>query len=163
MSNWYYSKNGQQLGPVAQQQLEQMVAQGVVTAADLVWQEGMAEWSPAGQVFPGARAGQPAGAPPPGAYGGGAAPMYPGYQGAPYAVDESGTQKTLAIVGIVLGCIGFLFCPIVFGVGGIVCASIAKKKRGQHAGLANTALIISIIGTVGGMIIGALFFGLTRH
>jgi hypothetical protein len=47
---WYYSKNGTQLGPVEQGELLSKIATGEVTASDLVWREGMADWIPSSQV-----------------------------------------------------------------------------------------------------------------
>jgi len=47
---WYYSKNGTQLGPVAQGELLAKLASGEVSPADLVWKDGMADWIPASQV-----------------------------------------------------------------------------------------------------------------
>ena len=47
---WYYSKNGTQLGPVAQGELIAKLASGEVFPTDLVWRDGMADWIPAAQV-----------------------------------------------------------------------------------------------------------------
>lgn len=47
---WYYSKNGTQLGPVGQGELIAKLASGEVSASDLVWKDGMADWIPASQV-----------------------------------------------------------------------------------------------------------------
>ncbi len=47
---WYYSKNGTQLGPVAQGELTSKLASGEVSPSDLVWKDGMADWIPASQV-----------------------------------------------------------------------------------------------------------------
>jgi len=47
---WYYSKNGTQLGPVAQGELISKLASGEVSPADLVWKDGMGDWIPASQV-----------------------------------------------------------------------------------------------------------------
>lgn len=47
MAKWYYSKNGQQKGPVMSAELNALAAQGLVTPDDLVWSEGMAGWQPA--------------------------------------------------------------------------------------------------------------------
>lgn len=44
MSQWYYAKNGQQLGPVTGEAIKAGVAKGQLTASDLVWQDGMADW-----------------------------------------------------------------------------------------------------------------------
>jgi hypothetical protein len=52
---------------------------------------------------------------------------------------------------MVLGGVAVLFFPIVFGVAGIVLASIAKSKNEPQS---NLALGISIGGTVIGFILG---------
>jgi uncharacterized RDD family membrane protein YckC len=51
---WYYSLNGQRLGPVAQSDFEKLVTDGVVKADTLVWSQGMAEWLPYAKVAAGA-------------------------------------------------------------------------------------------------------------
>lgn len=43
---YYYSVNGQQAGPVSEEQLRQMVTTGSLKADTLVWREGMGEWQP---------------------------------------------------------------------------------------------------------------------
>lgn len=48
--SWYYSKNGTQLGPVAEEELSAKMQSGEVGASDLIWQEGMSDWKPASQV-----------------------------------------------------------------------------------------------------------------
>lgn len=47
---WYYSKNGTQLGPVPQSELASKLASGEISPSDLVWKDGMADWIPASQV-----------------------------------------------------------------------------------------------------------------
>ncbi|MCX6878689.1 MAG: CD225/dispanin family protein [Verrucomicrobia bacterium] len=47
---WYYSKNGIQLGPVEQGELVARLASGEVTSTDLVWREGLPDWVPSGQL-----------------------------------------------------------------------------------------------------------------
>jgi hypothetical protein len=47
---WYYSINGGQEGPFDDARLDQLIAEGVVTPATFVWKEGMAEWTPLGQL-----------------------------------------------------------------------------------------------------------------
>ncbi|MDB5298672.1 MAG: hypothetical protein JWO87_335, partial [Phycisphaerales bacterium] len=49
-AQWYFSQAGAQQGPVALGQLQQMVAMGRVKPTDLVWQAGMPQWVPAGNV-----------------------------------------------------------------------------------------------------------------
>lgn len=43
---WYYAKNGQQLGPVSQESLLGMYQRGEIKGSDLVWNETMSEWMP---------------------------------------------------------------------------------------------------------------------
>jgi hypothetical protein len=74
----------------------------------------------------------------------------------PPAVAPQGTtnqSNIFSTLGIIFGAVGFLFLPIVIGVAGIVMSVIAKSKQEPKA---DVALAISIIGTVLGMIIGAL-------
>jgi uncharacterized RDD family membrane protein YckC len=42
--NWYYVDQGQQTGPVTQEQFEELVRSGKIQADTLVWREGMAAW-----------------------------------------------------------------------------------------------------------------------
>lgn len=47
---WYFSKGGAQQGPVSTDELRSKISSGEVSAADLVWKEGMADWTPAAKV-----------------------------------------------------------------------------------------------------------------
>ncbi|MGY3032420.1 hypothetical protein ACVIIV_001590 [Bradyrhizobium sp. USDA 4354] len=52
MSNriWFHASGGQQKGPFPEAQFRDLVVQGTVTAATLVWAEGLAGWQKAGDV-----------------------------------------------------------------------------------------------------------------
>lgn len=50
MSQWYCSVGGTRYGPVSQEQLLSWIAEGRIRPDDLVWHEGMADWSPASAV-----------------------------------------------------------------------------------------------------------------
>ena len=50
MSAWYYSKNGQQYGPVNGESLLRLIKEGVVKQSDAVWTEGMDEWERVAEV-----------------------------------------------------------------------------------------------------------------
>ncbi|MFF5719227.1 hypothetical protein [Streptomyces buecherae] len=67
---------------------------------------------------------------------------------------SSASENVLSIIAIVLGAIGLLFLPIVFGLGGLVLAIIAKFVR--HERLSTIALIVGAVGLIGGMILGAV-------
>jgi hypothetical protein len=61
---WYYSSGGQQNGPVPLERLRELVYSGTLKARDLVWKQGMAQWSPLSSVpdlFPPAGGGSPSG------------------------------------------------------------------------------------------------------
>lgn len=47
---WYYSKNGVQLGPVPQEEIRAKLASGEILPTDLVWREGMKDWLVAAAV-----------------------------------------------------------------------------------------------------------------
>ena len=47
---WYYSKNGTQLGPVEEVDLRSKLATGEVSPSDLIWREGMTDWQPVARV-----------------------------------------------------------------------------------------------------------------
>src|ERR1700722_16320718 len=49
MADWYYSKNGQQLGPIDWPALKQLADSGQLLPDDLVWQEGRARGAKASQ------------------------------------------------------------------------------------------------------------------
>jgi len=47
---WFYANNGQKFGPVDAAMLRQLAETGKLQPTDLVWREGMAEWSPGSRV-----------------------------------------------------------------------------------------------------------------
>jgi hypothetical protein len=49
-TEWYYAHDGQQAGPVSAVELKQLADAGRLRPDDLVWQEGMKDWTPARKV-----------------------------------------------------------------------------------------------------------------
>jgi uncharacterized RDD family membrane protein YckC len=47
---WFYAQSGQQKGPVSGEALRELIASGQLRPADLVWREGMANWTALGSV-----------------------------------------------------------------------------------------------------------------
>lgn len=47
---WYYSKNGTQLGPVAEGELRAKLVAGEISQSDMVWREGMSNWLPVAKI-----------------------------------------------------------------------------------------------------------------
>jgi len=52
MSNrsWYFAAQGQQQGPVSEEELRDLIANGVVTSETLLWSDGMAGWEKAERI-----------------------------------------------------------------------------------------------------------------
>jgi hypothetical protein len=48
--DWYYARENKQTGPVSALELKRLAVAGELRPADLVWREGMTEWSPASNV-----------------------------------------------------------------------------------------------------------------
>jgi hypothetical protein len=49
-SEWHYSKNDQQHGPISSAELKQLVADGSLSPDDVIWKEEWPEWKPAKTV-----------------------------------------------------------------------------------------------------------------
>ncbi len=47
---WYYIRDDQQIGPVGQQQMVEGLDSGLIAPGTQVWTEGLADWTPAGQL-----------------------------------------------------------------------------------------------------------------
>ncbi len=47
---WYYTQNGQQMGPVSDDDLRRLAGSGALKPTELVWKEGMANWTSAASV-----------------------------------------------------------------------------------------------------------------
>ena len=47
---WYYSQNGQQLGPVSGEELRRMASTGELQPTDQIWKEGMSKWATASKL-----------------------------------------------------------------------------------------------------------------
>ena len=50
MAQWYYTRGGQQQGPVEEQALKDLLSSGELQLTELVWREGMSHWQPAASV-----------------------------------------------------------------------------------------------------------------
>jgi|JI8StandDraft_1071087.scaffolds.fasta_scaffold13603_4 uncharacterized RDD family membrane protein YckC len=61
--NWYYALNGQQKGPVSEQDIMQLVSSGTINASTLIWRDGLADWQPVSTALPAALDTAPANVP----------------------------------------------------------------------------------------------------
>ncbi len=49
--NWYYAHEGQQVGPISDEEFQALRAAGTVADQTLVWREGMASWLPLEEIL----------------------------------------------------------------------------------------------------------------
>lgn len=70
-------------------------------------------------------------------------------------VQDSNQGRTFTILSFVSGAISFIFCPLLFGIGGIVLGVLGNSKGDP---LAKWAIVVSVVGLIGGMIISYLLF-----
>lgn len=170
---FYLTPQNEQKGPV---EARQLTALGV-NANTLVWTEGMAQWTPAGQVqelasfF--APAAQPATPPTPSYAAQQAAPQpapQPAQQAAPQSVvyvqtNPSGTsQPAMPKPGsnMILAVLTTVFCCLPLGIVGIVYASKVDGLyfAGDYAGAlsaAKSARTWSVIGIVASLVISIIY------
>lgn len=160
MDQWYYGKNGEQQGPVDIETIRSMLASGQLAQSDLVWKEGMANWTAINQVTefasqtPNQNFNQ-------GGQGGYQQGGYQqgGFQGASHYQPTPGdpTKNGMAITSMILGIVSVLGGCFCFGILGYGCgiAAIILSRPGaqsQQPGMAKAGLICGIIGIVFGLI-----------
>jgi hypothetical protein len=133
---WYFSKNGSQLGPVEQSELLTKISSGDISQTDMVWREGMGDWQPVSKVNELVMVARPT--PPP-------APVRPevgGVVNSPYTPPVAAPQSPTAIGGQVIpnylwqSIVVTIFCCWPLGIPAIVYAAKVDglKARGDIAG-----------------------------
>ncbi|MGC4032879.1 MAG: DUF4339 domain-containing protein [Tepidisphaeraceae bacterium] len=50
MAQWYFARNGQQQGPISEETIRSMIAAGQLGGDEVVWRDGMAQWTPLSRV-----------------------------------------------------------------------------------------------------------------
>ena len=147
---WYFELNGSQQGPEGTEQIQLRLSNGELSAATLVWREGMEGWVPLSQVpelQPSVSSNvAPAGSP-------NSPPQYA--QGRP-GVGMAPTQNGMALTSMILGicsCVLTLGCGIgfVLAIPAVILGHIGRKqiKNGNQMqtgdGMALTGLITGYI------------------
>lgn len=85
-------------------------------------------------------------------------PNHPAYQtpAQPYGYPAPPRAQPVgvgySIGGIICGVVALVFCPLVLGIIGLV---LSGKARSRGESLAGVAMAVSIVGLVGGMLLGA--------
>ena len=168
MSSWYYLDDGQQQGPVEDGEFQNLISSGKIGPDDLIWNESMADWQPAGQVegiqWPASSTPTPA--PPP----------KPAPAPAPASRPQSFTQPTASLASaarptappeqitnyLPWAIVATIFCCLWTGIPAIIYA--AKANSAQTAGdyatakqAANSAKTWLIVSVVGGLIAGVVY------
>jgi len=134
MANWYYSQDGQQQGPVAQSQLQQMLQSGQLANSSLVWKQGMGDWVAAStlEVFSVTAASSPS-------TGGGGAALYAapnsqvqqnyGYQ---QQVPMGPKPNNYLVQSIILTVLTLILCSgLPIGVVPLVFSILVNSKYGH--------------------------------
>ena len=182
-ADWHYMRGGEQQGPVTKTMLKEMIGLGDLSQSDHVWKDGMSDWREIGQVpdlasqaplMPAGPSGQAGGAP---AIGGGltafctsCGQMIPReaamcvHCGVPNKVSQDGTGasqsnmsgKGLISVGYVLSLIALFLFPPAFGLAAFIVA-IVNLVQGR-IGHGIVQIVLSVVCTVSGMLIGAAMF-----
>ena len=156
---WFYGRDGGQQGPVSGEELRRLAQSGGLRPTDLVWREGMAQWTPAHQV-PGLFVG--AAAPPPMPGQPGMTPAYapppPGAYVPPQSIGQDAGIRMLIPVGrsgwaIAAGYLGLFSVLIMPAPLALIISIIAirdiKKHPDRHGmGRAVFGLIMGALGTI---------------
>lgn len=150
--NWFYSKDGQQLGPVAFSEIERLLAEGQITEESMVWQQGTPNWVKLSTVL--SAPATPSAPPLP------VQPVIPAATVAGNAIPApavAGKTNGFAITSLVLSILGLFCCSIVLmNIGAIIfghlaLSQISKNPTQGGKGLATAGLIIGYIGLVLGI------------
>jgi hypothetical protein len=143
MTQWYYSRAGQQFGPVPPDELRRLARSGQFGPTDFVWNESLSNWLPAQNVanlFDGEGELYTPAAPQPGAYPppSQALPVqyYAGGYGAPG--QYTGPRPPTYLVQSILT---LIFCFWPFSIPAIVYAAQVDGKyaRGDYEGAVNAS------------------------
>lgn len=138
---WYYSKNGTQLGPIEESELRAKLASGEVSAVDLVWRDGMPDWLAAAKVPDlNAAAGPPLMPPAPGGLA--QSPYSPPLSKPDPAYPQNQTYQGPNIpTNLWQSIVVTLLCCLPFGIVAIVYAAKVDglKARGDVAGAMSAA------------------------
>jgi len=154
---WYYSKNSVQHGPVGIETLRTMLADRSLGVDELVWHDGMPDWTPVTGV-PELASAIPAESATP--YAPPAAAGMSVFPPIPNAKPTSG----MAIASLVCGILGITSCTFVPGVFAVIFGHLAMRRTDPASGdlggrgLVVAGLILGYISVAFLVIFGLIFF-----
>jgi hypothetical protein len=140
---WHYAKDQQRHGPVSQDEVVGLLRAGALADHDLVWREGMAGWTAAGEVTELQQA----------RFAARAAPMYAAGAVQPVGpVATAAPTSGLAIASLVLGLVSFVVGTwILTAIPGVICGHKARRQIRESpfpmegAGMATAGLVMGYI------------------
>jgi hypothetical protein len=106
---WYYTENGQQMGPISEADLGGLIAAGRIGVATLIWRDGMEHWLPLGEVS---------------AQGG--LEVLPPSMG--YELLRPGKNSGFAIASMICGIVAVIPCLGFVGIPAVVCGHVAMHQ-----------------------------------
>lgn len=163
---WYFIRDGEQLGPVPEEQMRAMIQEGSLKRDDLVWREGMIAWQVASEVpelgIP-VEPPPPRTPPPPPQY----APPPPPQHSAPAPPPPQSVSYPPGAGADIPNYLPWaiaatLCCCLPGGIVSIVYASKANSAKamgdlGAAQAAANQAKTWLIVSVVGGLLISVLY------
>lgn len=140
--DWFYLKEGQRLGPVSLAELQAIASSARLQPTDMVWKQGMSQWTPAANVSE-LMGSLPSYYPPP-------LPAVIPLPPPPFAtgrranddVDPTGNINGLIVAGYICGGLSLLILPPALGLAGTVCGIVTLAKGKTGHGIAQ--IIISV-------------------
>jgi hypothetical protein len=173
--NWFYAKNGAQQGPLPTEELKTRIAMGEVGPDDLAWCEGMADWTPVGQI-PQLKIETPVreelpppvgAAPSPSPYQAPAAPAASPVSAPAQMIPGQAPSQGMAIGSLVCGILAFIGCCAWYLAGPLAVVAvvlghlaISKVKANPAAnggkGMARAGLVLGYLGLIGAAIFAAI-------
>ena len=176
---WFYAKDGEQHGPVEADDIRSRLKSGDLSNGTLVWREGMAQWTPLGEVLelrdPVPASGDESpesveneGVDPIAAADSTVSSAAPAVSQVPQPAPQLVApvqQNTLALTSMILGIVSFLCGGFLTGIPAIICGHMARKQFRESPtpqsgeGMATTGLILGYIITVLSILVLILYVG----
>lgn len=160
--NWFYSKDGQQLGPVPFADIERLFAEGQLTGESLVWQQGTPNWVPLSTVLP-----IPTEPPAP------AAPTIPPIPAAPApaatlapaspALPDYGSILCWGFIGVLVPCLGLLVYLALFILHLLEFFAVRKAVEAGQLAPSSYSKMNPVLFILGLFCCGGLLYPLYMH
>lgn len=155
MKQWFYSLNGQQLGPVDFSEIERLRVEGQLTDDSLVWQEGTPAWIKLSQVMAMSR--------PPGVSG---APILPLAQASSLrgsVLPDYGDILCWGFIGVILPCLGLVVFVALIVLHGMEFLAARKEVEAGRLSPSSYSRMSPVLFFLGLICCGGLLYPLFMH